>query len=212
MAQILAALPWQPTSWATRWASSTAAVGKDVRNAELGDRDQAEALGRERDRPDISLTRAVTLCPRPTLFCDHELPRLRVADIRNRRVAPRLLIGTAQDEAVAVFFDHAEQLFATACELLHHMCDMAVSARFRARQHPVAYAKRAIAAALDDAEFRRWNALRFPMFRDADRLVVVDFRHDLQDASPWEGHPFYERRGRGPYRSAPRRSCPSAAP
>ncbi len=150
--------------------------GKDVRDVELVDGDEAERLGCERIAQDFHDLRRDARRTAGFLR-EHKVTLARLAQIGNGRVAPLPLVDGAQPVPVPVLGDDAEELFLTPRQLLHRVGDIACALFFGAGEDAIAHAQRGPLAALHNAQARRRLAFGLPMFRDRDDLCVVDVDH-----------------------------------
>ena len=152
--------------------------GKDVRDVELVDRNEAEGFGRERIAQDFhDLGRDARRTAR--FFREHKVALTRLSQIGDGRVAPLPLVDGAQPIPVPILGDDAEQLLLTPRQLLHRVGDIACALFFRAGKDAIPHAQRGSLATLHNAQTRRRLALGLPMFRDRDDLCVVHI-HDAQ--------------------------------
>ena len=114
------------------------ALWEDVRNAVLGDGNEAEAFGRQRiaydfDHLDSGAFRAARA------LCDHQLAFLGFAKINNLgRIAHTFVDGREPWLAGPVHFDHAHEALGARRKLLHRKGNPACLCLFGARQHTVA--------------------------------------------------------------------------
>ncbi len=150
------------------------------------DGDQAEAARRERIAEDrIDPRRRARRAARR--LGQHQVARLGILQVRNRKLAPLLLVDRGQIEAIAFLADHAQHQLGRALELLHHMGDMALPRLLRAREDAVVQRQCGPPPTLDHAQPRR-RRVGMPAFRLRQDLAVID-RDD-----PQHGHPRHPAR------------------
>jgi hypothetical protein len=108
----------------------------------------------------------------------HQVADLRLAELRNRQLAPFLLLDRAQPVAGALAMDDSEHQLAAFQQFLHRVGDPAVPPFFGARQQAVADAeRRAAPLALHHPKPRR-RPVRLPALRHRERATaVVDVDH-----------------------------------
>ena len=135
------------------------------------DRDQAEALRRER----IAEHRIDARADPPAAARDlaqHQIAGLAVRDVADGQLAALLLLDRSQPEARALLPEDAEHKLLPPLELLQRMRDELVAALLGAREDAVADAERATPLPLDDPQLRR-GRVGFPLLGRAEDVAAV---------------------------------------
>ena len=168
--------------------------GKDVRNAVLGDGDEAEAFGRKRiaDHLDHFHARARRFAG---AFGENEFALLRAAEIGNRRgIADALVHGGEPGLAAAVELDDAHQAFAAGGELLDRRGAPAALGLLVARENAIAALERRHLLRIFDEQARRlFVAIRTPVLGLGEDIAVVDLDHLENGYLRYAAHPVIGR-------------------
>ena len=151
-----------------------------MRNAVLGDGDQAEGLGRQRIADDLDhldlRTRGLAHA-----FGQHEVACLSLAQFADRRTVAHALVDRGEPRLVrAVHFDDAHQAFGACGQLLHRMRDPAARGFLVTREDAVAALDRGdLLAVLHHQPRRLFLAVGRPVLGLGDRFAILD-RDDLE--------------------------------
>ncbi len=153
-------------------------IAEFVRKLVFVDRDQAEALRRERI-PEHRVHLGRDTASAPVHLAQHQVPALAVLDVADGKLAPLLLLDRREPEAASFLAKHAEHQLRFLRQLLQRMSNEAVVSLFGAGKHPVADAERAAPLLFDIAKLRR-RRFRFPMLRLGPDVPVFIGLDDLQ--------------------------------